>query len=176
MKRLIALAACVLTLAACQDRPDPVAAAPEARASSLLGLNPVVSIDPTLRTLLKLTAPAEQLEVFVTFDESVTSTQNVASALTASGAGIIKFRNLPIVFALATPAQITSITTQPGVTSVYSNKQLRYFLAESTAPSAPRRRGPRATPARAWASPSWTRGSTACTTPAWRTPPRPCTT
>mgnify|MGYP006143982703 CR=1 FL=1 len=131
MKRLFALAACALTLAACQDQAGPVGAAPETNASTLLGLSPAVSIDPTLRTLLNLSAPTEKLEVFVTYDESVTNTQNVASALTASGAGIIKFRNLPIVFALATPAQITSITTQPGVISVYSNKQLQYFLAES---------------------------------------------
>jgi serine protease AprX len=132
MKRLFALAACVVTLAACHDQTGPVAAAPEAQPSELLALNPVVSIDPTLRTLLNLSSPTDRLEVFVTFDESRTNTQNVATALTRSGAGIIKFKNLPIVFALATPAQITSITTQPGVISVYSNKQLEYYLAEST--------------------------------------------
>ncbi|HEX2208658.1 MAG TPA: S8 family serine peptidase [Longimicrobium sp.] len=132
MKRLIALAACALALAACQDRSGPVAAAPEANPSNLLGISPLVSIDPTLTTLLNLAAPTQQLEVFVTYDETVTSQQNIATALTSLGAGIIKFKNLPIVFALATPAQIASITTRPGVISVYSNKQLEYYLAEST--------------------------------------------
>jgi len=132
MKRWIALAACVLTVAACQDQTGPVGAAPEAQPSTLLGLAPGVSIDPTLTTLMNLAAPTDQLEVFVTYDETVTNSTSVATALTGAGAGIIKFKNLPIVFALATPAQIASITTQPGVISVYSNKQLQYYLAEST--------------------------------------------
>ncbi|HEX2080530.1 MAG TPA: S8 family serine peptidase [Longimicrobium sp.] len=132
MKRLLALAACVLTLAACQDQSNPTAATPQAQPSQLLGLNPTVKIDPVLTTLLNLAAPTEQLEVLVTYDETVTNSQTVATALTSSGAGIIKFKHLPIVFALATPAQIATITTQPGVISVYSNKQLKYYLAEST--------------------------------------------
>ena len=132
MKRWIAVAACVLTVAACQDQSSPVGAAPEAQPSSLLGLGTGVSIDPTLTTLLNLAAPTDQLEVLVTYDESLTSSQSVATALTSSGAGIIKFKHLPVVFALATPAQIASISTKPGVISVYSNKQLSYYLAEST--------------------------------------------
>jgi serine protease AprX len=132
MKRLIALAACALTLAACQDQPGPVGAAPESNASSLLGLSPVVKIDPTLRTLLNLSSPTDQLQVLVTYDERVTNSRNIATALTSSGAGIIKFKNLPVVFAIATPAQIASITTRPGVVGVYANKQLEYYLAEST--------------------------------------------
>ncbi len=132
MKRLIALAACVVTLAACQDQAGPVGAAPEANPSNLLGISPAVKIDPTLTTLLNLSAPTDQLQVLVTFDETLTNTQNIATALTSLGAGIIKFKNLPVVFAVATPAQIAGITTQPGVVGVYSNKQLQYYLAEST--------------------------------------------
>lgn len=133
MKRLIALTACVLTLTACQDQAGPVAATSEAAPSSLLGaISPTVTMDPTLTTLLNLSAPTDQLQVLVTFDETVTNTLNVATALTSSGAGIIKFKHLPVVFAVATPAQIAAITTQPGVSGVYSNKQLEYYLAEST--------------------------------------------
>lgn len=132
MKRFIAVAACALSLAACQDQSGPVSAAPEANPSSLLGLSPVVSIDPTLTTLLNLASPTDQLQVLVTYDETVTNSTNVATALTSLGAPIMKFKNLPVVFAVATPAQITAITTQPGVRSVYSNKQLEYYLAEST--------------------------------------------
>lgn len=133
MKRLIALAACVLTLAACQDQSGPTGVAPETTPSNLLGLiSPAVTIDPTLTTLLNLAAPTDQLQVLVTYDETVTNSQTVATALTSLGAGIIKFKNLPVVFAIATPAQIAGITTQPGVKGVYSNKQLEYYLAEST--------------------------------------------
>jgi serine protease AprX len=132
MKRLIALAACALTLAACQDQAGPVGAAPESNASNLLGLTPVVKIDPTLRTLLNLSSPTDQLQVLVTYDERVTTSRNIATALTSSGAGIIKFKNLPVVFAIATPVQIANITTRPGVVGVYANKQLEYYLAEST--------------------------------------------
>jgi serine protease AprX len=132
MKRWIALAACVLTVTACQDQAGPVAAVPEAQPSALLGLPSTVSIDPTLTTLLNLVSPTEQLGVLVTYDEALTTQQSIATAITSLGAPIMKFKNLPVVYALATPAQIAGITTQPGVRSVYSNKQLEYFLAEST--------------------------------------------
>jgi serine protease AprX len=134
MKRWIALAACVMTVAACQDATEPTGLATQAagQPSQLLGLSPAVSIDPVLTTLLNLSSPLDKLEVLVSYDENVTNSQTVASRLTSLGAGIIKFRNLPIVFAVATPAQIAGITTQPGVISVYSNKQLSYLMAEST--------------------------------------------
>ncbi|WP_420127641.1 S8 family serine peptidase [Longimicrobium sp.] len=133
MKRLIALAACMLTLAACQDHAGPVDAAPEAAPSNLLGLiPPVVKIDPTLTTLLNLASPTDKLQVLVAYDEKVTNSRSIAGALTSLGAGILKFKNLPVVFTVATPAQIASITTRPGVTGVYSNKQLEFYLAEST--------------------------------------------
>lgn len=132
MKRLLALAVCAFTLAACQDQADPVAAAPEANPSNLLGLTPAVTIDPTLTTLLNLASPLDKLQVLVTYDETVTNQLNVATAITRLGAPILKFNNLPVVFAIATPAQIAGITTQPGVKGVYSNKQLEYYLAEST--------------------------------------------
>jgi len=133
MKRWIALAACVMTVAACQDGTEAVGPeAQTAQAAQLLGLSSAVEIDPTLTTLLNLASPTDKLEVLVTFDESRTNSTAVASALTSSGAGIIKFKHLPVVFAVATPAQIASITTKPGIRSVYSNKQLSYHLAEST--------------------------------------------
>jgi serine protease AprX len=132
MKRWIALAACVLTVAACQDQSGPVAAAPQAQPAQLLGLGTTVKIDPVLRNLVNLASPTQQLGVLVTFDESATNSTAVATAITALGAPIVKFKNLPIVFALANPAQVLSISTQPGIVSLYSNKQLSYHLAEST--------------------------------------------
>ncbi|HEU0012796.1 MAG TPA: S8 family serine peptidase [Longimicrobium sp.] len=131
MKRLFALAACVLVAAACQDQDHPLAPAAGTPAH-LLGIVPTVSLDPVLNAQLNLAAPTDRLEVLVTFDESVTDADNVATALTRLGAGIIRFKHLPTVFALATPAQIAGISAEPGVISVYSNKQLTYSLAEST--------------------------------------------
>jgi serine protease AprX len=132
MKRLIALTAVVLTVAACQDQTGPMGAAPEAQPSTLLGLIPGVTIDPTLTTLLNLAAPTDKLQVLVSYDETLTSSTSVATALTTLGAPIMKFKNLPVVFSLATPAQIAAMSTQPGVKGIYSNKQLEYYLAEST--------------------------------------------
>jgi serine protease AprX len=132
MKRWIALAACVMTVAACQDGTEPTGLGNDVQPASLLGLAPTVSMDPVLTSLLNLSAPTDRLEVLVTYDETVTNSTSVASALTSLGAGIIKFKNLPVVFALATPAQIAGITTRPGIRSVYANKQLSYLLAEST--------------------------------------------
>ena len=132
MKRWIPLAACVLSAAACQDGSEPVGPVSEAvLPSSLLGLSPVVRIDPVLTTLLNTSSPLDKLQVVVTYDETRTTGDAVSQALTASGAGIIRFKHLPMVFAVATPSQIASITTRPGIRSVYSNKQLQYYLAES---------------------------------------------
>ena len=111
MKRWIALAACVLTVAACQDQTGPVGAAPEAQPANLLGLGTGVKIDPVLTTLLNLSAPTDQLQVLVAYDETVTNSTSVASVLTGLGAPIMKFKNLPVVFSLATPAQIAAVTT-----------------------------------------------------------------
>jgi len=133
MKRWIAFATCVLAVAACQDGAEPVGpSAPAATPSQLLGLGSLVEIDPVLASLLNTALPTEKLQVLVTYDENVTSSQSVASALTSLGAGIIRFEHLPVVFALATPVQIAGITAHPGIRSVYANKQLQYHLAEST--------------------------------------------
>ncbi|HEU0302902.1 MAG TPA: S8 family serine peptidase [Longimicrobium sp.] len=132
MKRWIAIAACVMTAAACQDVAEPVGpAGQDVLPVHLLGLNPVVKIDPVLTTLLNVTSPLQKLQVLVTYDPTRTTGDAVSRALTSSGAGIIRFKHLPVVFALATPVQIASITTKPGIRSVYSNRQLQYYLAES---------------------------------------------
>jgi serine protease AprX len=132
MKRWIALAACVMTVAACQDGAEPVGPSAEAvLPANLLGLSPLVKIDPVLTSLLNTALPTERLQVLVTYDEAATSGGVVSSLLSGLGAKTMGFKHLPMVFALATPAQIAGITTTLGVTGVYSNKELEYFLAES---------------------------------------------
>jgi serine protease AprX len=130
MKRMIAVAASVMLAAACQDGQAPLT--PETGTpASLLGIRPTVRMDPVLRNLLNMASPAQQLEVLVTFDPAVTTADAVAGALTRSGAGIIRFEHLPIVYAVATPVQITGISAHPGVISLYANKQLQYKMSES---------------------------------------------
>ena len=132
MKRWIAIAVCALTTAACQDASQPVAPGSQAGApSQLLGLGSAVKVDAVLTSLLNTASPLQKLQVVVTYDEARTTGDAVSRALTLSGAGIIRFKHLPMVFALATPAQIVSITTKPGIKSVFSNKQLEYYLAQS---------------------------------------------
>ncbi len=128
MKRWIALAA-FAALAACNDA-QPLG--PERGAPTLhrVALNPAVSVDPVLSGALALANPLDRLEVLVTYD-STASGDAVAQALRATGASIIRFKHLPIVAALATPAQVVQAADVPGVVSLYSNKQLRYHLAES---------------------------------------------
>jgi serine protease AprX len=132
MKRWIALAAVAMTASACQDATTPVAPAAEAvLPSQLLGLSPTVRMDPVVTSLLNTASALDKLQVVVTYDEAVTSGDAVAATLTGLGANIIRFKHLPMVFAVATPSQIASVTAQPGVQSVFANKELEYFLAES---------------------------------------------
>jgi serine protease AprX len=130
MKRWFALAACVALSAACQDQSQPVgpSAAPP---SELLGIGSTVKVDPVLRNLLSFALPTDRLEVLVTYDPAATTGDAVAEAMRRSGVGIIRFRQLPIVAGVDTPPQITSLLSLNGVKSVFSNKQLRYHLAES---------------------------------------------
>lgn len=131
MKPWTILAACLVGTAACTDAGEPLAP----RGDDLLpvhalGLAPAVSMDPVLAAAINLASPEQRLEVLVTFDEALTSGDAVASALTAAGAGIIRFRHLPTVFALATPAQIAAVSKLPGVRSLYANRQLQWHLRE----------------------------------------------
>jgi serine protease AprX len=132
MKRWIALTLCALTTAACRDQsgPEGLTAPAEHAGSSLLAL-PGARLDPVLTTALNLASPLERLEVIVNFDEAQTSGALLGNRILGTGAGIITFRHLPVVAALATPAQIASIRGLPGVTSLYANRQLRYHLREA---------------------------------------------
>jgi serine protease AprX len=129
MKRWLALVAVAALAAGCNDA-QPLG--PDRAPNTLhrVTLAAGVDVDPVLTSALSLAGPLDQLEVLVTYD-SLASGDAVASAVRATGAGIIRFKHLPIVAAVANPAQITRISGVPGVVSLYSNKQLKWFLAES---------------------------------------------
>lgn len=134
MTRWTLLAACLAAAAGCTDAGEPLAPRGDAPLPvHTLGIAPTVSMDPVLAAAVNLAGPEDRLEVLVTYDPALTSGDAVASALTAAGAGIIRFRHLPTVFALATPAQVGTAGGLPGVRSLYANRQLQWHLREAVA-------------------------------------------
>jgi serine protease AprX len=131
MKRWLTLAALAVAAAACGDR-QPLAPNGAAPASPLhaVSLVPTVDVDPVLSSTLSLANPTDRIQLFVTYDSTADGAA-VARAVQRTGAGVITFRHLPIVGTVATPAQITQISAIPGVVSLFANKQLKFFLAES---------------------------------------------
>jgi serine protease AprX len=88
-------------------------------------------LDPALEAVLGPANGADALEVIVNFDDGVTTAETLTEAVLAAGAGVIQFRHLSMLAALATPPQIAAIRALPGVQSIYLNRRLQYLLAES---------------------------------------------
>jgi serine protease AprX len=126
MKRWITVAALAVVATACQDGTRMVA--PEAPAHLLGGTSAV--IDSELAAVLNKALPTERVEAIVTFDEMLTSTSTLSSAIQGVGAGVIQFKHLPMIFAVATPSQVTAISALPGVQGVYHNSKLTYHNKE----------------------------------------------
>ena len=82
--------------------------------------------DPALSAALATAAPGDRLVVIVNYDETATTSDAISTGIMNIGSGVIQFRNLDLVAALATPAEITAIGALPGVQGVYANKQLSY--------------------------------------------------
>ena len=101
----------------------PLPAPGGARAAAFIG--------PDLQAALATLDPATQIEVVVNFDPAVTNGGALATAIQGLGAGTLTFKHLDSLGALATASQVGSIAGLPGVTEVYPNRQLRYYLHES---------------------------------------------
>ncbi len=128
MKQWIPLAAVALLAVACQDAPAITAPS----SSSVMLSASVGSGDPKLATALAVAGANDKLEVIVTFDEATTTATAVAGGVTGTGAGVVTFKHLPMVGALATPSQLAAIQSLPGVQSVYHNARLEYLNYEAT--------------------------------------------
>jgi serine protease AprX len=111
MKRWL-LAAALLVGAACDSQREPAA--------------PNRTVDPALTTALATVTPSDRLVVIVNYDEGVTTSDAMSAAIMNVGSGVIQFKHLDLIAALATPAEINAISGLPGVQGVYANKQLRY--------------------------------------------------
>src|SRR2546427_55850 len=71
----------------------------------------------------------------VNFDETQTTQDAVTTGILNTGAGVVQFDNLSMVAALATPAQLLTISALPGLEGVYANKQLDYYMLHESVPS-----------------------------------------
>ena len=122
MNKWLITASLLIVAAACEPRPE--VAAPD----GMRRLTPRAQlIDPTLQTALATAASTDSLVVIVNYDATATSGDAVTSAILATGAGVIQFKHLALVAALATPSQIAQIAGLSGVRSVYSNRRLWYY-------------------------------------------------
>ncbi len=130
MKRWLTLAACTIFLAGCQDNPTALGTQ-SGPASDLQATG--IDIDPALTAALSGATETDQLEVIVGFEETLTSADAIAAAIQDLDAGVIGFKHLPMVAALATPAQVTAIQSLTGVQSLYLNTAQELLNAEGTA-------------------------------------------
>ena len=71
----------------------------------------------------------------VNFDETQTTEAAVTAAILNAGAGAVQFNNFSMVAALATPAQLLTISALPGLEGIYANTQLEYYMLHESVPS-----------------------------------------
>src|SRR5256886_6647880 len=90
-----------------------------------------VYVDRTLQAQLATLGPTAQIQAVVNFDPAVRSGAALASAIRNLGAGTITFHNLDSVGVLATPGQINAVARLAGVSGIYANRQLTYFMPEA---------------------------------------------
>src|SRR5437899_4006735 len=116
MKKWLITAGVVLTLVAC-DQGQKVAGPPPS-------------------TKLPAGSPTDAAAIYiVNFDETRTTLDAVTSGILNSGAGVVQYDNFSMVAALATPAQLLTISALPGLEGVYANKQLDYYMLHESVPA-----------------------------------------
>src|SRR5437762_7089965 len=122
MTRWLLVASLLIAAGACETRRE-VAAPDRARTLKLqAGL-----YDRALSSALATAAPTDNFEVIVNYDETATTRDAVTSAVLGTGAGVVQFKHLDLLAALATPAQISAIAAVSGVQGVYLNRQLTLY-------------------------------------------------
>ncbi|HET9384591.1 MAG TPA: S8 family serine peptidase [Gemmatimonadales bacterium] len=109
---LIAATACFALVACEQDRQ---VAGPEQLSATVTGSDAQIYI--------------------VNFDETQTTEAAVTAGILNAGAGAVQFNNFSMVAALATPAQLVSISGLPGLEGIYANKQLEHYMLHESVPS-----------------------------------------
>src|SRR5438094_200980 len=92
-----------------------------------------VYVDPILQEQLSTLGPTHQVQAVVNFNPAVTSGGALANAIQNLGAGTVTFNNLESVGVLATPGQINAVAGLAGVSEIYANSQLTFFMPEPNA-------------------------------------------
>ncbi|MCF7222759.1 S8 family peptidase [Marilutibacter chinensis] len=89
-------------------------------------------LDPQLLSRMDSALPTDQLQIIVSYEQSgpATATQLDALKLLGIDRGV-RMQSLPIVGALATPAEIRALAARDDVASIYFNAPLRYFNKEA---------------------------------------------
>ncbi|MCI4566933.1 S8 family serine peptidase [Lysobacter sp. CFH 32150] len=89
-------------------------------------------LDPQLLSRMESALPTDELQIVVSYEQSVPVTTGQIAALNALGITKgVTMRTLPIAGALATPAEIRALALRNDVASIYFNAPLRYFNKEA---------------------------------------------
>jgi serine protease AprX len=89
-------------------------------------------LDPQLLGKLLAAAPTDQIQIVISYEQSVPVTPGQVAALKALGIDKgVTMRTLPIAGALATPAEIRALAQRDDVASIYWNAPLRYYNQEA---------------------------------------------
>ena len=89
-------------------------------------------LDPKLVAKMAAAAPADNLQVVITYKQSVPVSSAQIGALKALGIDKgVTMRTLPIAGALATPAEIRALAQRSDVASIWFNAPLRYMNKEA---------------------------------------------
>jgi serine protease AprX len=89
-------------------------------------------IDPALRAQLANLELADKLPAIVNFRPGAFSNRwELARTIQNLGAGTLTFNNLDSVGVLGTVSQINAIASLNGVTGIYANRQLTFFMPEA---------------------------------------------
>jgi serine protease AprX len=89
-------------------------------------------LDPQLLSKLLAAAPTDELQIVISYEQSVPVTPGQITALHSLGITKgVTMRTLPIAGALATPAEIRALAQRDDVASIYWNAPLRYYNQEA---------------------------------------------
>ena len=89
-------------------------------------------LDPQLLSRMAAARATDELQVVISYEQSVPVTAGQVAALNALGITRgVTMRTLPIAGALATPAEIRALAQRDDVASIYFNAPLRYMNKEA---------------------------------------------
>jgi serine protease AprX len=77
------------------------------------------TIDAGIAAVLAGSGSPDAVEVIVTYSPLLTTGDALAGAILDAGAGVLGFRHLPMLAALATPAQLAVVRALPGVSGLF---------------------------------------------------------